>query len=77
MTELGITQEYLLLAVNDRGRFSPLNPQQPVCFVAAALGRLAGAGAVAFTGEKIGLAGPLPEGLRHFILRVIWHLGIR
>ena len=64
MTELGITQEYLLLAVNDRGRFSPLNPQQPVCFVAAALGQLAGAGAVAFTGEKIGLAGPLPEGLR-------------
>ena len=53
MTELGITQEYLLLAVNDRGRFSPLNPQQPVCFVAAALGQLAGAGAVAFTGEKI------------------------
>lgn len=64
MTELGITQEYLLLAVNDRGRFSPLNPQQPICFVAAALGELAGAGAVAFTGEKVGLAGPLPEGLR-------------
>ena len=40
MTELGITQEYLLLAVNDRGRFSPLNPQQPICFVAAALGEL-------------------------------------
>ena len=64
MTELGITQEYLLLAVNDRGRFSPLNPQQPICFVAAALGELTEAGCIAFTGEKVGLAGPLPEGLR-------------
>lgn len=64
MTELGITQEYLLLTVNDRGRFSPLNAQQPICFVAAALGELAEAGAVAFTGEKVGLGGPLPEGLR-------------
>lgn len=64
MTELGITQEYLLLAVNDRGRFSPLNPQQPVCFVAAALDELAAAGCVAFTGDKVGLAGPLAEGLR-------------
>ena len=64
MTELGITQEYLLLAVNDRGRFSPLNPQQPICFVAAALGELTEAGCIAFTGEKVGLAGPLTEGLR-------------
>lgn len=64
MTELGITQEYLLLTVNDRGRFSPLNAQQPICFVAAALGELAQAGAVAFTGEKVGLGGPLPEELR-------------
>ena len=64
MTELGITQEYLLLAVNDRGRFSPLNPQQPICFVAAALGELTEAGCIAFSGEKVGLAGPLPEGLR-------------
>ena len=37
MTELTITQEYFLLTVNDRGRFSPLNPQQPICLVAAAL----------------------------------------
>ena len=64
MTELGITQEYLLLTVNDRGRFSPLNAQQPVCFVAAALGELAEAGCVAFLGEKVGLGGPLPEELR-------------
>ena len=64
MTELGITQEYLLLAVNDRGRFSPLNPQQPICFVAAALGELTEAGCIAFTGEKVGLSGPLPEELR-------------
>ena len=64
MTELGITQEYLLLTVNDRGRFSPLNAQQPICFVAAALGELAQAGCVAFLGEKVSLAGPLPEGLR-------------
>lgn len=64
MTELGITQEYLLLTVNDRGRFSPLNAQQPICFVAAALGELTEASCVAFLGEKVGLAGPLPEGLR-------------
>ena len=64
MTELTITQEYLLLAVNDRGRFSPLNPQQPICFVAAALGELTEAGCVAFLGEKVGLGGPLPEELR-------------
>ena len=46
MTELGITQEYLLLAVTDRGRFSPLTPQQPICLVAAALGELTEAKAI-------------------------------
>lgn len=64
MTELTITQEYLLLAVNDRGRFSPLNPQQPICLVAAALLELEGAGCVLFSGERVGLAGPLPAALR-------------
>lgn len=64
MTELGITQEYLLVAVNDRGRFSPLNPRQPICFVAAALGELEGAGCLLFSGERVSLAGPLPAALR-------------
>lgn len=64
MSELNLAQEYLLLALNDRGRLSPLNPQQPICLVAAALRELEGAGCIAFSGERVGVAGPLPEGLR-------------
>ena len=45
-------------------QFGKLNRFWQISFVAAALGELTEAGCIAFTGEKVGLSGPLPEGLR-------------
>ena len=37
MINLSITQEYLLCVMNDKGGFSILSQEQPICFVAGAL----------------------------------------
>lgn len=59
-----LAADFLLLAVNDLGKFSPLNPQQPICFLAAALGELAAAGCVRLEGERIAALAPPGEALR-------------
>lgn len=63
MPPLCIPQEYLLCAVNEKGKFSPLNRRQPLCFVAAALYELRQSGCLALQQDKAGVTAPLPGAL--------------
>ena len=58
MRDLTLSQEYLLCAVNEKGRLPHLGVERTVCLVAAALLELQLEGCVTVTG-------PLPEGQGH------------
>ena len=59
MRDLTLSQEYLLCAVNEKGRLPHLGVERTVCLVAAALLELQLEGCVAV------VTGPLPEGQAH------------
>ncbi|MFQ6804778.1 MAG: GOLPH3/VPS74 family protein [Lachnospiraceae bacterium] len=61
MRDLSITQEYLICAVNEKGKISGFSTERLVCLVAAGLLDMELAGAVRLTEKWVEIAGPLPE----------------
>ncbi len=62
MNELSITQEYLIFAVDEKGRISGFSTEKLVCFVASALQDMQLAGCVTIDGKKVTVTGELPAG---------------
>ena len=62
MRDLTLSQEYLLCAVNEKGRLPHLGVERTVCLVAAALLELQLEGCVAVDKKYVTVTGPLPEG---------------
>ena len=65
MRDLTLSQEYLLCAVNEKGRLPHLGVERTVCLVAAALLELQLEGCVAVDKKYVTVKGPLPEGQAH------------
>ena len=65
MRDLTLSQEYLLCAVNEKGRLPHLGVERTVCLVAAALLELQLEGCVAVDKKYVTVTGPLPEGQAH------------
>lgn len=61
MRDLSITQEYLICAVNEKGKISGFSTERLVCLVAAGLLDMELAGAVRLTDKRVEITGPLPE----------------
>lgn len=61
MQDLSITQEYLICAVNERGRLPGFHPERLVCFVAAGLLELQLEGCVAIEGKTVRALRLLPK----------------
>ena len=62
MRDLTLSQEYLLCAVNEKGRLPHLGVERTVCLVAAALLELQLEGCVAVDKKYVTVTGPLAEG---------------
>lgn len=62
MKELSITQEYLICAVNEKGKISGFSTEKLVCFVASALLDMQLSGCVSMDGKKVTVTGELPAG---------------
>ncbi|MGI5888397.1 MAG: GOLPH3/VPS74 family protein [Oscillospiraceae bacterium] len=66
MEELSLTQKYALCAADKKGRLFPnISARTEICLVAAALLDLEDAGAVSLDGDKVRIAGDLPEKLSY------------
>lgn len=61
MQDLSITQEYLLCALSERGKFSGFHPERLVCFVAAGLLELQLEGCAAVEGKNVRALRLLPR----------------
>ena len=57
MRDLSITQEYLICAVNEKGKISGFSTERLVCLVAAGLLDMELAGAVRLTDKRVEIAG--------------------
>lgn len=62
MKELSVTQEYLICAVNEKGKISGFSTEKLVCFVASALLDMQLAGCVSMDGKKATVTEELPAG---------------
>ena len=56
MRDLSITQEYLICAVNEKGKISGFSTERLVCLVAAGLLDMELAGAVRLTEKRVEIA---------------------
>lgn len=65
MKKLSITQEYLICAVNEKGKISGFSTEKLVCFVASALLDMQLAGCVSMGGKKVTVTGDLPSEKSH------------
>ncbi len=65
MKDLSLVQEYMLCAVNEKGKISGLQTERLVCFVAAGILDLQLEGCLAVEGKLVRTAAPLPEARRY------------
>ena len=65
MRDLTLSQEYLLCAVNEKGRLPHLGVERTVCLVAAALLEPSWRAVWLWTKKYVTVTGPLPEGQAH------------
>ena len=65
MIDLSITQQFLTLAVNDKGKLSSLDQNAMVCLVAGGVIELVQAGVVTIRDKKAETTGKLPRELEH------------
>lgn len=61
MKDLTLTQEYLLCALNEKGRLPALSLERQVCLVAAGLLELRLAGCAQLDAKRVWITGPLPQ----------------
>lgn len=61
MIDLSLTQQYAILAVNDKGKFSSMDQNAMVCLVVAGVLELEQAGCIAITDKKATTAVKLPD----------------
>lgn len=60
MKNMSLIQEYMLCAVNEKGRFSGLDTEKSVCFIAAGLLDLEMAGCIAIENKKVAAVHDVP-----------------